>query len=474
VNPLTLQAVLDATGAVRLSGDGSRVVTGVSTDSRTLEPGELFLALSGPNFDGNCFAAAAAEAGAAAVLLRAEDASALDAELLARIASGSASPAVLVHRDPRRALADLAGWYRSTLAATVLAITGSSGKTTTKDILADLLEGLHPFVASPRSYNNDIGVPLTLLMASDEARTVVLEMGTNHPGEIAGLCRIARPDAGILTNVGAAHLEGLGSLEGIAREKGDLIASLPREGFAVVNADCRFTPSIAARTSARVLTFSVEADPGKEGDLDARDLYFHSGGTTFRLNGHEVTSPLLGTHNVQNLLAALAACLGLGLTLEEVLPHVANLSGSRQRMERLELAGVTVFDDSYNANPDAALAAVRVLAGMHGFRRRVLVLGDMLELGDLAAELHHEVGRAAASAGLDRIVLVGELTRAAAAGALEGGLDHDAVVHVPTTEEALGDVDGIVREGDVLLVKGRRRMRLERVVEHLRQERASA
>ncbi|MFT5287976.1 MAG: UDP-N-acetylmuramoyl-tripeptide--D-alanyl-D-alanine ligase [Planctomycetota bacterium] len=464
MNPLTLREVLDATGAILLQGDPNQIITGVSTDSRTLDQGAIFLALSGPNFDGNLFVSAAAAAGAAALLLRAEHKEELEPGLLGSVDDRTA---VLIHPDPRRALADLAGWVRSTLPATIVAITGSSGKTTTKDMLHGLLSPLQSVVASPASYNNDIGVPLTLLMASKKTETLALEIGSNNPGEIAGLCRIAKPDAGVITNIGTAHLEGLGSVDGVAREKGDLAASLSRNGFLVLNADCRFTKTIAARTAARVITFSIEATPGEEGDLDARKLYFHSGGTTFTLNGHEVTMPLLGTHNVQNLLAALAVCLGLGLTLEEVLPGVAQLHGSRQRMERVVLDGVTIFDDSYNANPDAARAAVRVLAGVHGHKRRVLVLGDMLELGDLAAELHHRVGREAAEAGIDRIVLVGELARAAAAGALEGGLSHQAVTHVPTTEEALSLVEELVQEGDVVLVKGSRRMRLERIVKHL-------
>jgi UDP-N-acetylmuramoyl-tripeptide--D-alanyl-D-alanine ligase len=225
-----------------------------------------------------------------------------------------------------------------------------------------------------------------------------------------------------------------------------------------------------------VITFGIEgrlADRargeriGDAGDLDARDLVFHTGGTTFRLNGREVTSPLLGTHNAQNLLAALCVGIGLSIPLEDLLPGVATLSGGRQRLERHELAGVTVLDDSYNANPESARAAVRVLAGLHGYRRRVLVLGDMLELGELAAELHHGLGFEAARAGIDRIVVVGELARAVAAGALEGGLAAGAVVHLATTDAAARELPALVRAGDVVLVKGSRRMQLERVVRAL-------
>ncbi len=473
MSPFLFQDVLDSTGALLVRGGSGaleRRIQGVSTDTRTLKRGELFLALRGPNFDGNRFAAAAARAGAAGLLLEQNAPLELEGDL-----------PVAVHPNPRRALADLAGWHRSRLAIPVVGITGSCGKTTTKNILRDLLARLFPVVASPSSFNNDVGVPHTILLSDEKTRFLVVEMGTNHPGEIAALCRIARPTAGVVTNVGASHLEGLGSVEGVAHEKGDLVASLPREGCCVLNADCRFTPVLRARTSARVVTFSVGggrvstrppptlnvSGSGAPGDLHATDILFHSGGTTFRLEGYEVTSPLLGTHNVQNLLAALCVCVGLGIALEDVLPGVALLAGGRQRMERFELGGLTVFDDSYNANPDSLRAAVRVLAGLHGFARRILVLGDMLELGELAAELHHELGREAAAAGIDRLVLVGELSKAAAAGALEGGLPREAVAHVDTAEEAARAVDEIAREGDVVLVKGSRRMRLEEVVRSL-------
>jgi UDP-N-acetylmuramoyl-tripeptide--D-alanyl-D-alanine ligase len=457
---LRLRDVLDSTGAVLAAGIAEgKGVTGVSTDTRTLVPGALFVALSGPNFDGNRFAQQALESGAGALLLR-DDA-------FARALRPEQHVPMLVHPEPRRALADLAGWYRSTLRAPVIGITGSCGKTTTKNILHDLLARLYPVVASPSSYNNDIGVPLTLLMGSEATRFFAIEMGTNHRGEIADLCRIARPSAGVITNVGAAHLEGLGSIEGVALEKGDLAAALPRDGYLVLNADCRFTPDLRARTAARVITFSVGGSGNERGDLDASNLYFHHAGTTFSVQGIEVTSPLLGTHNVQNLLAALCVCEGLGIPLADVLPGVGMLRGGNQRMERIELEGLTVVDDSYNSNPESVRAAVRVLAGMHGYRRRVLVLGDMLELGDLAAELHHHLGLEAAQSRIDVLVLVGELSKATAAGALEGGLPRGSVHHFSSTTAAVAAIRGLVETDDIVLVKGSRRMALESIVEEL-------
>ncbi len=461
---VTTRAVLDATGAILVRGDDARALEGFSTDTRSLREGELFIALSGPNFDGNRFARAALEGGAGALLLRGTEA---DAAELVHL-PGNAP--IAVHPDPRRALGDLAAWHRSLFDVPVIGITGSCGKTTVKNVVADLLATRMPVVSSPSSFNNDVGVPHTLLLGDETTKLFVVEMGTNQRGEIAALARIARPTAGVITNIGASHLEGLGSLDGVAQEKGDLAAALPRDGFLVLNADCRWMPELSARTPAQIITFSTDG----EGDLDARDIVFHAGGTTFRLNGHEVTSPLLGTHNVQNLLAALCVCQGLGVPLDDVLPAVGGLRGGSHRLERVELEGVTLFDDAYNSNPDSSRAAVRFLSGMHGFARRVLVLGDMLELGDLAAELHHALGVEAARGKIDLLVLVGELTRATAAGALEAGMPESAVVHLESTDTAVAAVPDLVADGDLVLVKGSRRMALERIVTALRESRGGA
>ena len=458
MNRYRIQDIVDSTGARLARGDARRTVAGVSTDTRSIAVGDFFFAISGPNFDGNRFATDAIERGAAGLMLADP--------------GGSPSPAVrdlprdtpiLFHPSPRQALSELAHWHRSRLSAPVIGITGSCGKTTTKTILIELLSACRRTIGSPSSFNNDIGVPHTLFLADSDTEAIVVEMGTNAPGEIAGLCRTAVPTAGIITNVGASHLEGLGSVQGVAKEKSALAGSLPADGFCVLNADCRWTRTMRTMTAARVITFSVEGD----GDLNASDIWFHPGGTTFRLEGLEITSPLLGLHNVQNLLAALAACRGLAIPLEDVLPAVSRLKAAHRRLERIQVGPTTVIDDSYNANPESARASVRVLAGLHGHARRVLVLGDMLELGDLAGELHYAIGLEAAKSGIDLIVLVGELTRASAAGAIEGGLDENRVIHVDTTDEAIARVGALLRDGDVVLVKGSRRTGLDRLVNHL-------
>ena len=457
---MKLKEVLDSTGATLLRGDSEQLLHGVSTDTRTLQGPALYLSLDGPNFDGNRFAARAEARGAAALLLRGS----LDMDL------GDLPPgvAVAVHEAPRRALSDLASWHRSRLDLPVLGITGSSGKTTTKNILAELLAAHWRTVASPSSYNNDIGVPHTMLLADPETEALIVEMGTNAPGEIAALCRVARPTAGIITNVGASHLEGLGSLDGVAREKAALFESLPSDGLAILNLDSAFADVLRDRAPCRTISFSVEG----EGEFNAERPLFHSGGTTFSLQGREITSPLLGLHNVSNLLAALACCCGLGFELDDLLPAVSRLTGGHRRMERRELGDLTLFDDTYNANPESARAAVRVLAGLHGARRRVLVMGDMLELGTNAPELHHAIGREAAESGIELLVLVGEVTQATAAGALEAGMDATCVRHIGAVEDALEELPGMLKSGDVVLVKGSRAMGMEALVDALVQRNA--
>jgi len=450
-----IRDVLQATGATLLRGDPLRQLAGVSTDTRELTEGQFFFALAGPNFDGAHFARQAAQRGAAGLMVASEDGAPPPS-----LGDLSCDTPVLLHRSPRSALSALASWHREQLSAPVIGITGSCGKTTTKNILIELLATRARVVGSPNSFNNDIGVPHTLFLADPATQAVVVEMGTNHPGEIAALCRTARPTAGIITCVGASHLEGLHSIEGVAREKSALAATLPADGLCVLNADCRWTPYMKSITAARVITFSVEG----EGDLNASEIWFHAGGTTFKLEGREITSPLLGLHNVQNLIAALACCRGLGLTLDEVLPAISRLKPAHRRLERQHVRGLTLIDDSYNANPESARASVRVLSGLHGHARRVLVLGDMAELGNLAGELHHAIGAEAARAGIDLCVFVGDLVRASAAGAMEAGLAAERIVVCADVDEAIRRVPALLAAGDCVLVKGSRRTGLDRFV----------
>ncbi|MEZ6019304.1 MAG: UDP-N-acetylmuramoyl-tripeptide--D-alanyl-D-alanine ligase [Planctomycetota bacterium] len=322
---------------------------------------------------------------------------------------------------------------------------------------------------SPSSYNNDVGVPLTLLGAPADSLAYVVEMGTNAPGEIANLCRIARPTGAVLTNVGEAHLSGLGSAEGVAEEKGALVRCLGLEHFCVLNADCTWSSALARSTAARVLRFSLHGGA----DFMARDLRFENGRTRFVLQAPgllpatELELPMLGAHMVQNLLAALAAVHGMGIPLENVLPHVARLRGPLRRMQVHEAGGITLIDDSYNANPLSVAAGIRHLTRMEHATRRILVVGDMLELGAASAQRHRDVGRQAALAGLDAVVAVGQFAEDVAAGAREQGLDENRLHLAADCNACQGILPALVEPGDVVLIKASRGVGLDRLVESL-------
>ncbi|MEY2745697.1 MAG: UDP-N-acetylmuramyl pentapeptide synthase [Planctomycetota bacterium] len=448
-------ALVAATGARLVSGDPSVVATRVCTDTRKIQRGDVFFALSGLNHDGNHFAIEACAKGAAAVVLE-ERASAR--EVAAALPRGFVA---LVAADTRRALGGLANMHRRRLSSRVIGVTGSCGKTTVKNMLVELLSSRWRTLGSPSSFNNDVGVPQTIFLADASTEALVVEMGTNHHGEIGRLCEIAEPEAGIVTTVGASHLEGLGSIAGVAREKGALPRSIPASGFVVLNADNPWTSAMASETRARVLTFGLEGS----GEFSATDIAFDRQGTTFRMFGQKLRSPLLGLHNVQNLAAAIAACHGFGVGVDELEGAIARLAPARGRLQRIDAGRLTLVDDSYNANPESVRAAIDTLASMRGHRRRVLVLGDMAELGERAGDLHHEVGAAAARDEIDLLVLVGELSRATAAGALEAGMPRSRAVHCADIDEARAIVPPLLAGGDVVLFKASRASGLERLSE---------
>jgi UDP-N-acetylmuramoyl-tripeptide--D-alanyl-D-alanine ligase len=441
-----------ATGAALRDGarDMAREFAGVATDSRDVRPGQLFVAIGGPTFDGNAFAAAALAAGAGGVLVS-------DAALARSLPAGAV---VLVHPDTRRALVDLGAWHRSRLTCPVVAVTGSAGKTSTKEILATLLARVGPTVRAPKSFNNAIGVPHTLLLADEHTRAVVLEVGTSGPGEIAALARIARPDVAIITLIGHGHLERLVDLDGVCAEKGALGTALTPDDHLVLNADDPYCERLRAMTRASVRTFGVRG----RGDFVATDLEATEQGSRFRVRGLPVHVPLVGLHHVQNVLAALAAADALGHRIDELVPALSELQGAPHRMQRMRVGGLVLVDDTYNSNPDSARAAVRALSALPSAGRRVMVLGDMLELGASSAHLHHQLGVEVAAARFELLVCVGELGADIAAGAIAGGMTRASVVHCTSTEEASERLGDLLRTGDTVLFKASRGLALERVV----------
>lgn len=424
----------------------------VCTDSRALKPGDLFVALRGDNFDGHTFIAQAAQLGAAGAIVE-------------KAPTGLPKEFGLVEVvDSLKALQSLAGNYRQTLTVKVVGITGSNGKTSTKDATAAVLSRRFKTAKTEGNLNNHIGVPLTLLQLNSKHGAAVVEMGMNHAGEIAPLAAMAKPDAAIVTNVGVAHIEYLGTREAIAREKSVLAEAVPPGGTVVLNADDEFTPSIAGRCRARVVTAGLQS-----GDVLASDLQPLPTGTKFRLHasGRSVDAelPVPGEHMVRNALLACATGLALGLTLEDCAAGLADLQLSKGRLQQKEIGGLLVMDDSYNANPDSVAAGLATLAQMPGAGRRIAVLGRMGELGHEAERGHRRVGQTAGYLGISCVIAVGDEARWIAEAAQEAGVRK--VVPAATVEEAVTALRSYAHAGDIVLVKGSRSAKMERVVQAL-------
>jgi UDP-N-acetylmuramoyl-tripeptide--D-alanyl-D-alanine ligase len=461
---LTLAEVAELVGGeVSPAGAGDTCVTGaVTVDSRTAGAGDLFVALPGERSDGHRFLAAAAEAGAAGALTTRPD---------------RALPVVVVD-DPLAALGRLAAGVHARLTAgglRTLGITGSSGKTSTKDLLGQVLATAGPTVSPPGSYNNDIGLPLTVLDADEHTRFLVLEMGSRGPGHIARLCRVARPEVGVVLNVGSAHLGEFGSAEVIAAAKGELVEALPEHGTAVLNADDPRVAAMAARTRAGVVTTGREGGPGGD-SADVRAVgcaLDERARARFTLvaagEEHPVALQVVGEHQVANALSAAAAALAVGLPPAAIAAALsAAASRSRWRMEVEQRPdGVTIVNDAYNANPESMRAALAALAGLPG-DRRIAVLGGMAELGDTAPAEHERLGRDAVAAGADLVVAVGPDAVGIADGAVAAGRRAgEESVHVPDRAAARELLAGLLRPGDVVLVKASRAHGLERLAEDL-------
>jgi UDP-N-acetylmuramoyl-tripeptide--D-alanyl-D-alanine ligase len=424
--------------------------TGCGTDSRTLGAGELFLALSGPHHDGHEFVAEARKRGAAAAVVERPIATFLP---------------LLVVPDTLGALGSLAALWRARFPIPLVAVTGSNGKTTVKEMLLSILSRNGATAATRGNLNNEIGVPLCLFALDDTHRYAVVEMGANHPGEIARLGRIAEPTVAVVTCCAPAHLEGFGSVEGVARAKGEIFAGLGADGVAVINQDDDFAPlwhtlaglrrriGFGLRPGAEV---TARLKPNGEGLSGSRFLLETPSGAA------AVHLPLLGTHNVLNACAAAACAEALGVSLEHTVGGLESVQAAPGRLTAYEgPPGVRVLDDSYNANPGSLRAALEVLARCRG--ERWVVLGDMGELGAESPKLHRDAGHLAKALGVERLYGLGDLCRESVAGFGPGGR------HFPDIESLLASLSAELHAGVHLLVKGSRAMRMERVVGDLRQ-----
>ncbi len=441
---MTVAEIADVVGG-QVHGDALMPVTApVSLDSRDVQPGGLFAALDGEHVDGHDFAAQALAGGASAV-----------------IASRPVDEPCIVVDDVTVALARLATHVLGRLDPVVVAITGSQGKTSVKDLLAAVLEPSGTTIAPVGSFNNELGVPLTVLRADQETRFLLVEMGARGVGHIASLCRIAPPDVSVVLNVGQAHVGEFGSPDVTAQAKGEIVEALSPDGTAVLNADDARVAAMATRTSARVLTF------GKAGEVVLDDVRLDDHGEALFTLSHagvsvEAHVPQIGAHHASNAAAAATAALALGVDLPAVAERLDHAQArSPMRMARhVRDDGLVVIDDAYNANPESMAAALHALAGIGG-SRTIAVLGEMLELGDGSHDSHVEVGRLAAELGVDRVVAVGDGAAGIAEGAGESG------TAVADVDEAVRELSAWLTPADVVLVKASRSVRLERVTEAL-------
>jgi len=449
MDPLPLDSIAAMSGAILARGTGGTVISHVGKDTRTIRPGELYVALRGENFDGNLFACEAAARGASAVLLDSADA-------VASLPEGF--PALLAD-DALAALTRLAAAWRERLNLKVLCITGSNGKTSAKEFAAAVLGVRFKVTKTCGNLNNHIGLPLSILAASASDTAAVWEIGMNHPGEITPLAALARPDAAIITNIGVAHIGFMGSREAIAAEKGALAEAVPAEGFVVLPAD-DLCPGIAARCRARVVRTGLAA-----GDISADSLVEGESSCSFTLQADGQSFPARipcnGAHMVANALQAVAAGIGFGVAPQAAANALAKAKLAGGRLERRLIRNIIFLDDTYNASPDSMLAALATLRALPGSGHRIAVLGRMGELGDYADEGYSQTGAAAAKFA-DILVAVGPETAPLASAARAAGLGRTH--EVADAASAARMLAQLAKPGDIVLVKGSRTAQMENVL----------
>ena len=448
--PVTAAQIARACRGRLVRGPAGAAARGVSTDSRAIRPGEAFFALKGPTYDGHAYLPQAVAAGASVLVV----------QRLAPMPLARHTP-VVEAPDTSRALLELAAWHRRRLRATLLAVTGSWGKSTVKDMIGAILSEAGGCCVAPASFNNRIGVAKTLLSAAPDDDFVVTEMGTNHPGEIAELAAAAKPDIGLITSIGEVHLEGLGNLEAVREAKAELIAHLPQSGALALNADDERCASLAGRFEGRVHTFGLNAGADERPTRIRRDRTgwaFDALGTRFRLPG-------AARYNLLNAAAALCAARAAGADLQGAARALSSFAPAALRYEKRDVGGVLFVLDCYNSNPGALRAAVRSFVLESSPGRKILLCGDMLELGPLAAELHRRLGAELARSPIDALITVGPLSRHLK-DAWSAGCDRPSLSFY-SAEDAVEPLLEMLRPGDAALVKGSRALRMETIVEQI-------
>jgi UDP-N-acetylmuramoyl-tripeptide--D-alanyl-D-alanine ligase len=459
---LSLEEVLNATGGRLIQGGTALFFQGVSTDSRTLKGGELFVALRGDRFDGHNYAMEALAKNAKGVLI--EEGRISDSHW-----DGFRSRAVVAVSDSLRALGEIARARRKKWGTSVVAVTGSNGKTTTKDMISVCLETNFPILKTKGNLNNLIGLPMTLLDLTEKEKVAVLEMGMNVPGEIRRLTEIAEPDVGLITNIQMVHLEGLGSLEKLKEEKGELFRNMRRDGTIIVNQDDSRVLDLSNEFLGRKITFGLEG----HADIMATGICPQGAeGISFTVTSAgqetEMTLPLVGRHFVPNALSAFAVATVFGIAWDKVKEALERFQPPPMRMEVWRLGGgKTVINDAYNANPRSMEAALGTLSELKGNGRAIAVLGDMLELGDFTESAHRQLGQKVKDLSIDFLIAMGEKASIVVESAVRHGLDRQRAKVATSYSEAISILESWLQQGDWVLVKGSRRMAMEKIAEGL-------
>ncbi|RKY35859.1 MAG: UDP-N-acetylmuramoyl-tripeptide--D-alanyl-D-alanine ligase [Candidatus Omnitrophota bacterium] len=452
----TIKEIIEITSGKLVHGKSEQCVTGICTDTRTLKQGDLFIALKGENFDGHNFVAQALKKQAIGVLVQ--------ESWIERNRILEQSEYILISvSEPVLSLCEIAAFYRKKFKISLIAITGSNGKTTTKEMIAAILSGKYNVLKSKQSFNNQIGVALSLLELAPKHQAAVFELGMNHSGEISYLANMVCPDLSVITNVGQAHLGFFENIEQIVSAKCELLRNFAMVP-AIVNIDCCKLYSQALKFSKnRLITFGIE----KKCDYQAKDIIFLQDGLEFMLNRkYKFRVRVYGEHNVYNALSAIAVGRYFGLDIKLIQERLNIFKPMHLRMQMVNAAGIHILADCYNANPHSTQAAINTFSAMQA-NRKIFVFGSMLELGKFSSQCHCGIGRLTANSAIDFLITVGELAECAAVEAVKSGMDKHNVFTCAKAVDALAILRNLLKPGDLVLLKGSRKMKLEYILENI-------
>jgi len=456
--PLKIAEVIKATNGKLIYGDDEVSVSGISSDSRTIKEGELFIPIIGERFDGHDFISEAFKKGASACITN-------------KTIKGTKEKVIVLVNDTTKALGDLAQYYRMKFKIPLVAITGSVGKTTTKDMAASVLGQKLNCLKTQGNFNNEIGLPFTLLNLDNFHEAAVIELGMRGFGEIKRLSMIAQPDIALITNIGISHMERLGSKQNILKAKLEILEGLNEKGILVLNGDDSLLRALDGLTEYDIRFYGIM----DKADYNAYDIKSQGErGTVFNtvIEGYEyqVYVPLPGMHNIYNALAAIAVGIELNIPPEAVINGIAEAKASELRLNIMEIGDIKVINDAYNACPDSMKASLDILSEAEGKNKKIAVLGDMLELGENEKNEHVEIGRYAAGKNIDLIVTVGQIALHIARGAVEAGFEKSLVYTFENTDGALLFLYENIEKNDVILIKGSRYMKMEYIIEKLKEK----